>query len=277
MQDPSIIRHRLRRLGRYPAWWAHVLALCAAVPALSCELVIGDAPNRKPVSLGDGGKSETPVATGGVTGSGGAPASGGTVGRGGTLSGTSGGSVGSGGVTSNAGSPGKDAGAGGRDIADAGSDAASDAGAPPCTSSVLWYQDADGDGYGNSDSTMFTCPAPPGAWVLVGGDCDDAYATVHPGQNKYFGAPYQRADNTDSFDYDCSGTEEPNPDLVPDPQNCGLLSLLLCNGASGYETNNRAGPGINPWCGSTIVRACVPSAAVCMSVERTGQPPFSCR
>jgi hypothetical protein len=124
---------------------------------------------------------------------------------------------------------------------------------------------------------MIACPAPPGAWVRADGDCDDANGDVHPGQKKYFGAPYQRADNTDSFDYDCSGAEEPNPELQTAPDSCGLLQLALCGSASGYETNNRQGAGVNPWCGSTSVRVCVPQLLVCQTTERTNQPPFSCR
>jgi hypothetical protein len=125
--------------------------------------------------------------------------------------------------------------------------------------------------------SAFACLAPAGQWAILSGDCDDANMEVNPGQRKFFGVPYQKADATDSFDYDCSGEEEPNPTLTLAPEDCGLLMLALCGDAAGYVTNNRVGPGINAWCGSTIVRACVPMVLVCDTSERRDEPPFSCR
>jgi hypothetical protein len=45
---------------------------------------------------------------------------------------------------------------------------------------VLWYADADADGYGDDDSAVLACAAPAGH-VAVGGDCDDGDAGVLPG------------------------------------------------------------------------------------------------
>jgi hypothetical protein len=288
----------LLRAPRVVLAWG--VALAAALPALACELVIGDAPSNK--SKPDGGEGETSGLAGGVTGSGGMPAAGGTVSgggkgaAGGTIPANGGreqGGASQGGASqgghSQGGSPGIfDAGAN-NDGGNAGS-SMEDAAPPgtggsnavvPCTSPVLWYQDNDGDGYGVDDITMFTCPKPAtGKWSRVGGDCNDAGAaasSVHPGQQKYSGTPYQRADNTDSYDYDCSGMEDANPQLQPAPQSCGALQLLLCGNASGYEPTTRAGPGINPYCGSQTVLVCIPGLAVCGNSERTNQPAFSCR
>lgn len=150
-------------------------------------------------------------------------------------------------------------------------------GAPPCTSDVPWYQDDDMDGYGTSVSVV-GCPAPTvGRWALASNDCDDTNRLVHPGQLQYFGMPYKKPDATDSFDYDCSGVEEPDPHLTLAPEDCGLLKLALCGTASGYTMNTRSGPGINPWCGSTTVRSCIPSTLVCMVSYQMDQTPFGCR
>jgi hypothetical protein len=221
------------------------------------------------------GGSETLSSTGGTSGAGG------TTGSGGDVAGGNGGSSGSaqGGSTplTDSGSAHRDAG-GGRDTSDAAvpaPDSAADA-APSCTTDVAWYQDEDADGYGSTVSVT-ACPKPAGRWVLADGDCNDQDARVNPGQTKYFGAPYLQSDNTDSFDYDCSGVEEPNPDLTVAPEDCGPLKLALCGTATGYETNNRLGLGINPWCGSTTVRVCVPSLLLCTTTEHTGQQPFACR
>ncbi|MFN6117052.1 MAG: MopE-related protein [Flavobacteriales bacterium] len=46
---------------------------------------------------------------------------------------------------------------------------------------VLWYQDADGDGYGVEGVTLAACAQPAG-YVLTMGDCDDADPLVFPGQ-----------------------------------------------------------------------------------------------
>jgi hypothetical protein len=280
MTDTCIIRHRSRRFfgSRSTVHLAPcALALSALASTFACELVIGDAPPMKAEAGGaDGGKSETSGA-GGIAGSGGTPA--GKPGAGGVL--VNGGTSARGGSSArlDAGQTMMDAGGlGGRDTVDAASPSPETGagGGPPCTADVTWYQDADGDGYG-STVAMSTCPKPAGNWALAKGDCDDRDPTVNPGQKKYFGVPYKKSDNTDSFDYDCSGTEDANPDLAVAPEDCGPLKLALCGTASGYETNNRVGTGIDAWCGSTTVRVCTPSLLLCTTTERTGQPPFSCR
>jgi hypothetical protein len=64
-----------------------------------------------------------------------------------------------------------------------------------------FHKDADGDGYGDPALTLSACAAPPG-YVLGGGDCDDAVATVHPGAGEL----------CDGLDNDCNGNvDEGNP------------------------------------------------------------------
>ncbi len=43
----------------------------------------------------------------------------------------------------------------------------------------VYYEDRDGDGYGDAATELVTCDAPVG-WVQVGGDCDDDDARVFP-------------------------------------------------------------------------------------------------
>ncbi len=45
---------------------------------------------------------------------------------------------------------------------------------------TTWYRDNDGDGYGNSDSTLSTGTRPAG-YVAQGGDCNDHNVYMHPG------------------------------------------------------------------------------------------------
>jgi hypothetical protein len=65
------------------------------------------------------------------------------------------------------------------------------------TDATLWYQDADGDGYGNPVEVVASCTEPAG-FVAKGGDCDDSVATVHPGAAE---TPY------DGIDQDCDGAD----------------------------------------------------------------------
>jgi uncharacterized delta-60 repeat protein len=58
-----------------------------------------------------------------------------------------------------------------------------------------YYQDADGDGYGNAEATILDCSAPPN-YVGQAGDCDDTDDDVYPS------AP----EVCDEKDNDCDGT-----------------------------------------------------------------------
>ncbi len=48
------------------------------------------------------------------------------------------------------------------------------------TPATVWYRDVDGDGFGNDAVTVMACSKPTG-YVAVGGDCNDAVATIYPG------------------------------------------------------------------------------------------------
>jgi hypothetical protein len=79
-----------------------------------------------------------------------------------------------------------------------------------------YYEDADGDGYGDAataDSRCDASPRPRTGEVLVGGDCCDIDARVHPGQTLYRTA----RSACRNYDYDCNGSEEPKPDCAPPP------------------------------------------------------------
>lgn len=48
---------------------------------------------------------------------------------------------------------------------------------------IIYYEDADGDGFGNSNRRRPSTFPPPG-YVLFPGDCNDANPTIHPGQGE---------------------------------------------------------------------------------------------
>ena len=65
----------------------------------------------------------------------------------------------------------------------------------PCEKAT-WYEDADGDGYGNAARNLESCLAPKG-WVSDHTDCDDTRDEVNPGQAEVC---------DDLVDNDCDGT-----------------------------------------------------------------------
>ena len=65
---------------------------------------------------------------------------------------------------------------------------------PSVTSATTFYQDADGDGYGDSLVTLDACVAPDG-FITNSEDCNDAEATVNPDANE----------QCDDLDNDCDG------------------------------------------------------------------------
>ncbi|MBX3245994.1 MAG: hypothetical protein KF901_02290 [Myxococcales bacterium] len=60
---------------------------------------------------------------------------------------------------------------------------------------VLWYRDADGDGYGDPGAEPVASCAPPPGYVLNALDCDDSDAEVHPGASE----------RCNGIDDDCDG------------------------------------------------------------------------
>jgi hypothetical protein len=63
----------------------------------------------------------------------------------------------------------------------------------------IWYQDADGDSYGDSSTMSISCAPPAPDYVSQAGDCDDSTAAVNPA-----------AEETceDGLDNDCSGEDD---------------------------------------------------------------------
>ncbi len=65
------------------------------------------------------------------------------------------------------------------------------------TDAPTWYTDADGDGYGDDATAQAACDAPVGGSAM-GGDCDDADPTFHPGARE--------DDCADPTDWNCDGS-----------------------------------------------------------------------
>jgi hypothetical protein len=80
---------------------------------------------------------------------------------------------------------------------------------PALQAPVVWYQDLDGDGYGNLAVTLLACSQPPG-YVSDSTDCDDTNANVNPGQAEVCG---------NGIDDNCNGIQDEAIDTDGDGTN----------------------------------------------------------
>jgi Putative metal-binding motif len=90
---------------------------------------------------------------------------------------------------------------------------------PGVSGEQTYYQDMDGDTYGNLQVDSIACPTPVG-YVLNNTDCDDMEPTVYPG------AP----EICDNLDNDCDDEIDEGFDLGVDPNNCGGCGIICDDG-----------------------------------------------
>ncbi|MCB0704881.1 MAG: hypothetical protein KDC34_06200 [Saprospiraceae bacterium] len=83
--------------------------------------------------------------------------------------------------------------------------------------SNIYYQDADGDGYGDTDVFVALCASsPPAGFVVEGGDCNDNAPTIFPNQPE---SP------CDGIDRNCNGDDDES--ILPPPV---VFNDTICNG-----------------------------------------------
>jgi hypothetical protein len=84
-----------------------------------------------------------------------------------------------------------------------------------------FFLDADGDKYGDSNTSAWFCLGRVKAgYAKVGGDCDDTRKETNPGQEEICG---------DVYDNDCDGSKE-------DPDVCGLTPPVVADVTAGYKS-----------------------------------------
>ncbi|MCB9741039.1 MAG: putative metal-binding motif-containing protein [Alphaproteobacteria bacterium] len=107
---------------------------------------------------------------------------------------------------------------------------------PDASDAATWYQDSDGDGYGDVDFSTAACEQPTG-YVADSDDCDDTAAAVNPGATEV----------CNSIDDDCDGTVD-NGDAADaatwyadsdgDSYGDGGVSTTACAQPSGYVSDD---------------------------------------
>lgn len=105
--------------------------------------------------------------------------------------------------------------------------------APFTTGATRYFEDSDGDGFGNAQSVTWTCSKPTGNWVTNFDDCDDSEIGINPKATEICG---------DTVDNDCDGTKE-------DTDECGLTPVIVTDVNGGQlaatlqdcDTNNQIG------------------------------------
>lgn len=95
---------------------------------------------------------------------------------------------------------------------------------------VRYYQDNDGDGYGNSFISITDCGQPAG-YVAASGDCDDNNAGINPGATEIAG---------NGIDENCDGVDPP---AIVDADGDGYFSDIDCN-----DNDSSINPGASEVC-----------------------------
>ena len=116
--------------------------------------------------------------------------------------------------------------------------------ASQCSSGACnpFYKDVDGDGYGTGQAVGFcTLTAPPIGYATQTGDCCDDAANIALAKLIHPGADFQTTSaggicNGITWDYDCNGTIESNPQTIAcndDPPSCSYRTVNYEDSACG--------------------------------------------
>ena len=117
---------------------------------------------------------------------------------------------------------------------------------PATTPITTWYEDADGDLFGDPNSS-FTGDKPSSFWVVDNTDCDDVNAAINPDSVEL---------NTDQVDSDCDGVLSTPPYSVGDYGPAGGI-VFLTDGMNGLEAapeDQNGGYGVQWGCSSDDIR-----------------------
>ena len=119
---------------------------------------------------------------------------------------------------------------------------------------VTWFADADGDGWGDDDTTYISCDAPVG-YVAGGNDCNDGNASISPAATEYCNS---RDDNCDGVTDEDTAADASTWYRDADSDNYGDAATtdVACNRPGGYvadatdcdDSDSGVHPGANEYC-----------------------------
>jgi len=126
-----------------------------------------------------------------------------------------------------------------------------------------WYLDTDADTFGSPASTPVCAATQPGGYADNRNDCCDSLANVRPNQIDYFSTAYTCGSSPSSFDYNCTGTEEPQWTATGGA--CVFDGFGACTKTVGWEGNTA------PACGNagTWVSDCSNFGCTPVNASRT--------
>lgn len=132
-----------------------------------------------------------------------------------------------------------------------------------------WYDDADGDGYGDDTTGVMLCDAPGAEWLLVGGDCDDGSAAVFPGAEELCNRADDDCDGVIDNDLVDNGIWYPDADgdgYGDDASlqtSCEGITELLTTGGDCDDTDAAVSPDAEEVCNDRLDNNCNNSTDQC--------------
>ena len=128
-----------------------------------------------------------------------------------------------------------------------------------------FYVDVDGDGYGTGQAMGFCGTTPPVGYAAQSGDCCDNATNLAVAKLIHPGADFQTTSAGGAcgitWDYDCSGTVESNPQTVACPSSPPCTATTVSYDESQCGTADTEGCNCSS-AGSGCVTACVGHPAV---------------
>ncbi len=104
---------------------------------------------------------------------------------------------------------------------------------------TLYFADADGDGFGNPNSTAISCNGAPVGYVSNNGDCDDADSMVNPSKTEICGNG--KDDDCNPATSDVCTLPDADNDGVPDVNDCAPNDPTKYRSANLYIDNDNDG------------------------------------
>jgi len=111
------------------------------------------------------------------------------------------------------------------------------------TVTATWYEDADGDGFGQPLTTTVSCAVPTGRWSLLRTDCNDSEPAIHPGVREACNAIDDDCDGLVNFSIAPGDLEDDDRDGVADARCMPTPTPADCD-----DRNPSSGPGTAELC-----------------------------